>query len=362
MFQSILIGILPCRKEFWPIIKEKVSEEEDVSIRWRSFAEIEDEGTVTLVVSAVSDADPNSMMQFLHRELASAFPEENIETEMWATAPSPIDLKPKDGYQLCKDKDEKEWQDWTSHTLKEFGIFVQEGILSQEQVHEIRSIVDQAINEVENLLRTHRPEIEIGKDSFLFKEIASRNLQRFDLRLDSIASDFVTKCVMENPTVKSILTRSLGNYDDIDYDVSAVYSKPGACVQGWHADGDHQKGGKFAGWSNDGWKNELSDPFAICVFIPLIDLNESVGFTQFWPKSHWTKDLAGFGPIAMLTNTTFDAMGAAGDAIFYDYRLMHRGMPNNSKLMRPVLQVVVKKKWYVEKANYGEESIVTNKE
>ena len=82
MFQSILIGILPCREEFWPIIKEKASGEEDVSIRWRSFAEIEDEGIVTLVVSAVSDADPNSVMQFLHQELASAFPEENIETEM----------------------------------------------------------------------------------------------------------------------------------------------------------------------------------------------------------------------------------------------------------------------------------------
>ena len=61
--------------------------------------------------------------------------------------------------------------------------------------------------------------------------------------------------------------------------------------------------------------------------------------------------------MAELIETTFDGKCNAGDAVFYDYRLFHRGMPNNSDIIRPVLQVIFKKKWYVEKANYGEETI-----
>jgi hypothetical protein len=34
------------------------------------------------------------------------------------------------------------------------------------------------------------------------------------------------------------------------------------------------------------------------VFVPLIDLDSSVGFTQFWPGSHAHPELAGFGPAA----------------------------------------------------------------
>ena len=365
MFQNVLVGILPCKEEYWQFIKDKIDQFEDTRIRWRSFAKIEDEGTPTLVVSAVVNTvselqvDPNIVIQKIQEDLVNEFCSDRIQAEMWATAPCPLDLQPKKGHQLTKSYDEHDWQKWTTDTLREFGIIVQNGILSKDRVQEIRALVDIAIQDVEDLLAFYRPEIEIGQDSFLFQEIASRNLQRFDLRLtDSAAAKFVETEIMQHPAVESILKNCLGSYDEIDFDISCVYSRPGACHQGWHADGDHQKGGKYAGWEDDGWKTSLSDPFAICLFIPLIDLNDDVGFTQFWPKSHWSRDLAGLGKIAELTNTTFDALGKAGDAIFYDYRLMHRGMPNKSDVVRPVLQVVAKKNWYVEKANYGEESIV----
>ena len=57
------------------------------------------------------------------------------------------------------------------------------------------------------------------------------------------------------------------------------------------------------------------------------------------------------------TLSTFDAKGAAGDGVWYDYRTMHRGMPNKSQVVRPVVQIIFKKKWYVERANYGDETI-----
>ena len=47
-----------------------------------------------------------------------------------------------------------------------------------------------------------------------------------------------------------------------------------------------------------GQHQQLSKAYAICVFAPLIDLSETVGYTQFWPGSHKYQGLLGFGPAA----------------------------------------------------------------
>lgn len=355
----ILVGVVSYKKEYWEDIKH-ISSVGEHSIQWRSHSEVIDEGIPTLVVSAISEiTDANSLVQAVEDKLRNEYGDDKgIACEMWATAPSPLLLKPDGGYELAFDSQEDEqWAIWAEQTMREMGIIVQEQILDLDRVKELRCLIDQAIYEVEESIASHRPDIQVGKDFFCFQEIASRNLERFDLRLtDPDIADFVKMHVMDNPRVKATLDRCLDS--SINYDVSVVYSKPGACAQGWHTDGDHQKGGRNAGWSTDGWKMQLSNAYAICLFIPLIDLNDDVGFTQFWPRSHYSRDLAGFGKVAELTETNFDGKCNAGDAVYYDYRLFHRGMPNNSKITRPVLQVVFKKKWYVEKANYGEESIV----
>lgn len=253
------------------------------------------------------------------------------------------------------------WSQEKAYTnLRKWGIFIQKKILNLEEVKILRSIVDEAIQEVELSLAMHRPDIHVGRDTIIFKEIASRNLERFDLRLTSDAAlNFVKDHVLQSDIVQDFLTRCLdGDSSEIDFDVSVVYSKPGAITQGWHADGAHLNTVHDAGWDEDGWKTRLADAYAICLFIPLIDLNYEVGYTQFWPGSHRSRDLVGFGPVAELTCSTFDAIGSAGDGIWYDYRLLHRGMPNNSSnTIRPVVQILFKKKWYVERANYGMQSV-----
>jgi len=50
---------------------------------------------------------------------------------------------------------------------------------------------------------------------------------------------------------------------------SVVQSTPGATSQDWHSDGSHQ-GRREAGWDGTG----ASLPYALCVFIPLVDLND----------------------------------------------------------------------------------------
>lgn len=348
----ILLGIVPFNKEYWGTLKQ-ISTIRDVTVDWRSHAEIKDDGINTFVVSIVSEiSDPTLLEEYVREFLKSKYGEQ-VETEIWASVPAPIDLKPKEGYKLS-------FQEAPDSHLREWGIMVQEQVIDQERVQELRTLVDNAIERIEQDLATYRPNIKIGKDHFNFREIASRNLERFDLRVtDNETCHFVQKYIMDHPAVKNVLRHNLGDDSEVDFDLSVVYSKPGACAQGWHADGDHQKGGKDAGWSVDGWNCQLSNAYAFCMFIPLIDLNDEVGFTQFWPKSHYSRDLAGFGKVAELIQTTFDGKCAAGDAIWYDYRLMHRGMPNHSPdKIRPVLQVIFKKKWYVEKSNFTEESII----
>lgn len=99
------------------------------------------------------------------------------------------------------------------------------------------------------------------------------------------------------------------------------------------------------------------DPYALCVFVPLIDLDVRVGYTQFWPGSHVSSGLVGFGAAAELMGCTVDAIVAAGDAVVYDYRLMHRGMAKVGDRRRPVLQYVYHVPSYRETKNYGTEKL-----
>ena len=89
----------------------------------------------------------------------------------------------------------------------------QEDILNSQEVVELRLMIDAAIANVEALLAKHRPEINVGEDSFIFKEIASRNLERFDLRIDTIpgATEYVERCILDNGKVQSLLMRSRRN-------------------------------------------------------------------------------------------------------------------------------------------------------
>lgn len=425
-----------------------------MSIEWRDRSVVEDHndgaGVVpTLLASAVvrplpdkgeetekddgrvagSYPSPDDVVNAIDNAAKEKLPSAvSYSCELWASAPAPLPpLRPEEGYDFLKmegifnyscDNTTDSGVDGVSDAvngsraasspsssaaaaakradvkMRQWGLLVQNNILDGMRVKEFRQIVNAAIEESEMAIHQNHPRIRMGQDDFMFKEIASRNLYRFDLRLlDSTypeATTFVRHHVMAKPLVSSFLRATLlgdeegddgeengsgGNdasqrrssFDflekHINYDISVVYSRPGAIAQGWHADGDHQpQGSSDAGWHIDGWETRLARPYAVCLFLPLIDLNEEVGYPQFWPGSHRNRDLVGFGKVAELTNTTFDGICNAGDGVWYDYRLLHRGMPNKSQKgrTRPVVQIIFKKRWYVEKANYGHESIHAN--
>ncbi len=62
-----------------------------------------------------------------------------------------------------------------------------------------------------------------------------------------------------------------------------------------------------------------------------------------------------------MLGSTLDAVVAAGSCVMYDYRLLHRGMPNTSAgTLRPVLQYFYHLTSYSEQRNYGKEKLFTS--
>ena len=175
-------------------------------------------------------------------------------------------------------------------------LFDREGMLLLTQCVEPRhceELVVQANSRIaatEGQLAQHSPGLSIGNDMFVFKEIASRGRQRFDMLLSSTDVVFTSVDAPWLPVVATLMQCPL---DQIKKQVSVIYSRPGAPNQDWHCDGGHEQ--DDAGWPDQ--SRQLPKAYAVCVFLPLIDFNETVGYTDFWrvkqlphPLFVWTKD------------------------------------------------------------------------
>jgi hypothetical protein len=245
------------------------------------------------------------------------------------------------------------------------------------------AVANARMSNAEAALATNHPTLDVGADVFAFREMGSRGGRRFDLlfpkpewerdETEDAMNDaaFIRAFASSAPWVQTLIDPLLGKNEPrkrIDgstasssgsadawwCDVSIVYSKPGARDQDWHCDGRHLAGESRADFTGAG----VSAPYAVCVFVPLCDLNQEVGFTQFWVGSHVTDGLIGFGAAAEVLRGRVDGVVDAGGFVAYDYRTMHRGMRNTSDgTTRPVLQFLYARSNYRETKNYGASSI-----
>lgn len=281
-----------------------------------------------------------------------------LSSEAWVTAPCfvPIDA-PSVGSMLFSEPSSGAM----ITAYRKLGMFCVSERLSDLVLENLKGETRSRISRIEAAIRTKKPDIRMGSDTFAFLEIGSRGDNRFDLLFEEgdPESPTVSGVMWANPWI-SMIRSLIPTSEQLKCATSVVYSLPGAPNQAWHADGRHMPSPTRSNdpLDPDGLP-EYIPPYAICVFVPLIPLTEITGFTQFWPGTHRCPKLLGFGGAAEIMSATVDGIVPAGAAVVYDYRLMHRGMANATKdTVRPVLQFLYHVASYSEVKNYGSESLL----
>lgn len=198
-------------------------------------------------------------------------------------------------------------------------------------------------------------------DKYAFSEIATRHRRRWNFqptkpsawtRLVDAAVDVATPVVSElhalpphpDDSVPSVawMHRLLPAKPAVEQ-IDAIVSTPGAAAQKFHADAgaDHLRLARLSP------RHRL-----INVFCPLVDLAEGGDGTMFWPGSHLagTREAAYHGAIARSGRLEDDelAMGQmevpgcpAGGLYLFDFRVLHRGMPNAQGRERAVAHAIL---------------------
>jgi hypothetical protein len=288
--------------------------------------------------------------------------------------------------------------------LLDEGLAIAPSCVPPEDLARLRAAAERRIRRAERAAATRHPQLALGVDVVHFAELSSRGGERFDLLFPKPGSEderrndpdgdaaWVRAFAERAPWVATLVEPLLGagepgeaeeaptergggarrrarveksaGREDENHtppwwcDASVVYSRPGAPDQDWHCDGRHLAGAPRAGFDGVG----AAPPYALCVFVPLIDLTRETGCTRFWVGSHVADGLIGFGGAAGVLRGEVDAIAREGACVAYDYRTMHRGLGNASGATRPVVQFLYAKSTYRETKNYGVASLFPSSE
>ena len=170
------------------------------------------------------------------------------------------------------------------------------------------------------------------------KEIVSRQALRFDL-VRGIADTEPFSALAKGGPWCAAIRQALG----VDMKLiksGCVVAMPGCPRQPVHPDGKHLFD-----------EGDHLPPHCITVFVPLIDMSEQLGPTEFYPGTH-RRDCPRQDYKACETG---DCEGVAftsakaGDAVMFDYRVLHRGGANSSTRQRPLTVLHVRASpWFTD--------------
>jgi len=233
--------------------------------------------------------------------------------------------------------------------------------VSKTLVDSFRMKTHERIEVILSALRENHSHVSVGTDAFAYKEIGSRGKYRFDALFDKEKEeeDALFKFAKSDAPWVEPVKDILRNAEDIDINISIVWTEPNCSDQEWHCDGAHRGDQETYDEQTGALIKTHGPPYAVCVFMALLDLDDTVGYTEFWPTSHKNAGLLGFGAAAhALGGVQSNKNAKAGDWVVYDYRLMHRGIGNESKdTRRPILQFMYAVDGYKERKNYGQKSV-----
>jgi ectoine hydroxylase-related dioxygenase (phytanoyl-CoA dioxygenase family) len=185
-----------------------------------------------------------------------------------------------------------------------------------------------------------------------FRELVRRSPGRYELSLlhcSPITPSLEPILQTLAPIVPQLLQES--SFDQLQLcHVSLLVATPGATEQAWHADGCHVSVSKHL------------PCHVLNVFIPLIDISPDLGPTVLRPGTHvHTRNLAPLMLLAKARKTLRSPVAPcskAGDALIFDYRILHRGSANRDpEVHRPILVLTFAKTWFVDVCNFPKRSM-----
>ncbi len=189
------------------------------------------------------------------------------------------------------------------------------------------------------------------KSAFRYHEVASRCLGRLDIRYGMDQEPFSTGSVVDNPYVMPIVTSLLGKNAKLIY-AGLILSFPNSRDQPFHQDG----AALFE--EDDGFSSDMHlPPYALNVFIPLDDISEELGPTEFYVGSHYGNNAKKImdQPSTRSEQSAIGPLLKSGDVLLYDYRICHRGTSNLSiDKTRPMLYLMYARPWFCEHLNFGQ--------
>lgn len=164
------------------------------------------------------------------------------------------------------------------------------------------------------------------------KQVGHRRIQiAVDLSLP-----FNSPALYANPLILPILKALLGN--ELYFGIfGSVTSLPGSEDQHFHRDNPLLFSESV---------NRFLPPYAINLFVPLIEFNETTGTTRLFPTTHVKSgreavSCAGIEPLIRV-----------GSCLLMDYRLYHQGTGNRSDTIRPMLFCAYHRPWYKDYVNH----------
>lgn len=143
--------------------------------------------------------------------------------------------------------------------------------------------------------------------------------------------------LLQNPALLALLDKVLGN-NWVYESFGVISSFPGSTVQKLHSDSPHLFEDKTIA--------AMLPPFALTISIPLVDVDEVNGSTEFLPGTH---------RILQSPETADGSVWNAvlrGNCMIWDFRVRHRGQPNNSAEPRPMFYATACRAFWQDSTNF----------
>ena len=188
--------------------------------------------------------------------------------------------------------------------------------LTQKQIDLCHNAVKEHYDKVMYTVKAKALFSELADGFDVFRE---RGRGRYDMQPPAFESpdfDFLTD--LEKAPWMPVVRKILGE-EVVLVHKGAFLSIPGSATQVYHQDGPHLT------------QKYQRECHAINVFIPLVQLNEKNGPTEFCIGTHY------LGYDSFCRDMVDVPLNKAGSPIIFDYRLGHRGLGNSSSESRPLV-------------------------